>query len=94
LTEVLIGDEYGDQAYRVSVEELSAPESWSKMHPRRIAAPDQSLLLLTPWDSFFTIIVGTSDQLPAALPELFEGFWCSENTTTDWCLEPPLSLAD
>lgn len=92
LAEVLIGDEFGEQVYCVSAEDLSAPGNWSQMQPRRIAAADQSLLLLTPWDSFFTIIVGRSEQLAGALPELFEGFWCSEETTTDWCFEPYIPL--
>jgi hypothetical protein len=93
LAEVLIGDEFGDEAHRVSAEELSGPESWSRAQPRRVVAVDQSLLALTPWDSFFTIIVGTSDLLREALPDMFEGFWCADQTTTDWCFEPLIPLA-
>lgn len=92
LTDVTLGDEFGEDAYPVSVDELEAGESWSKAQPRRIVASDRSLVVLTPWDSFFTIILGSSERLISVLPDLFEGFWCSNETTTDWCFEPYIPL--
>lgn len=92
LADVILGDEFGEHMHAVSLEELETGESWSKAQPRRIVANEQSLLALTPWDSFFTIIASSSERMVDAVPDLFEGFWCSNETTTDWCLEPCIPL--
>lgn len=101
LTHVVIGDEFGDEEYVVSVDELCSPNSWPSSrslplpYPRRIFAQDRSLLVTVHWDSFFTFILGTDDRLQdVEVGSLFEGFWCSETTTISWQTEPLIPLVE
>jgi hypothetical protein len=93
LTDVLAGDEFGDEVRRVSVEELGRRENWNIARRGNIFTEDRTLLITTPWDSFFTVIMGTSDQRLDLFSDVLEGFWCTRETTTDWCLEPTIPLA-
>lgn len=99
LSEFVIADEFGDDERLVGVGALAADgtqRSWQTSpvpRPKRLYAPDRSLLAWVHWDSFFTVIFGTSERLAGVgLGELFEGFWCSPETTVSWLFEPHIAL--
>lgn len=100
LQEVIVGDEFGDEAHKMKVEDLATEQSWSHSIaipvklPRRIYAEDRSLLVAVPWDSFFTFVFGSEDRLSCRIGDLFEGFWCSEETSVSWSEEHRLPLVD
>lgn len=99
LTEVIAGDEFGEDERTVTFDLLREDSAW--MDPeklpaygvRRFIAPDRSLLVWVHWDSFYTAIFGTAQRLQGVrLDDLFEGFWCSEETTTYWLTQPAITL--
>lgn len=99
LNEIIVTDEFGDEELLLPVAALDGDEPWEsrddmpKWGVRRIIAPDRSLLIWVHWDSFYAAIFGTSARLAAARPEdEFEGFRCSQATTTYWLLEDALPL--
>ncbi|MBS2006966.1 MAG: DUF2711 family protein [Cyanobacteria bacterium SZAS TMP-1] len=50
---------------------------------------DRNILMITEWDSFFTLICGSRALLSVVPIEacFLEGFWCTENTKHMWDLE-------
>lgn len=97
--EVIVGDEFGDDERLVSLGELDGDEAWDRRQDllpwgiRRISAPDHSLFVWVHWDSFYTAIFATAERLEGCkLSELFEGFWCSDETTTYWLTQPAIPL--
>ena len=98
-TEIYAGDEFGDDDRLVPVNFLANGKPWKggdelpSFGPRRLYAPDQTLLAWVHWDSFYTVIFGTEASLrDAKLGENFEGFWCSEETQTYWLMQPCIPL--
>lgn len=99
LSEVSVGDEFGDEERLVSLATLRRDQAWDRRPDlsswgiRRIFAPDQSMLVWVHWDSFYTVVFATAERLAGSrLDELFEGFWCSNETTTYWLTQPPIPL--
>lgn len=94
LSEVIVGDEFGEHERLVSLESLQGPTSWDiredllQFGAKRLMAPDHSLLVWVHWDSFYTAIFGTSERIDNShLSESLEGFWCSNETTTYWLMD-------
>lgn len=51
------------------------------------------MLVWVHWDSFYTAVFGTAERLDGSrLGELFEGFWCSNETSTYWLTQPVIPL--
>ena len=96
---IFAGDEFGDEERPVDVEALTGGRPWVGAEDvpaygaRRLYAPDLSLLAWVHWDSFQTVIFGTEGSLAGMrLDDLFEGFWCSEDTVSYWLTQPPIPL--
>lgn len=99
LSEVFVGDEFGDDERLVPVAALRGEQAWdrridlSSWGIRRLFSPDRSILVWVHWDSFYTAVFATAERLKGSrLPELFEGFWCTNATTTYWLTEPAIPL--
>lgn len=99
LEEVIIADEFGEEERQVRLDSLAGEHAWRTRADllqwgiRHIRAPDASLLVWVHWDSFFTAIFGTEERFRGArVSDGFEGFWCSERTTTYWLFEEPVPL--
>jgi hypothetical protein len=99
-TSLIAGDEFGDDERLIDIALLEQDSLWlghpdlPKYGVKRLIAPDRSLLAWVHWDSFYTLLLGTVDTLKNQRPcTSFEGFWCSEGTTTYWLQQPPLPLA-
>ncbi len=94
------GDEFGDDERLIDLDLLEHDSLWlghtdlPNYGVKRLIAPDRSLLAWVHWDSFYTLILGTAETLANQDPmSFFEGFWCSDKTTTYWLQQPPLPLA-
>lgn len=92
--EVIVGDEFGEDEKLIALESLASPAAWEtrqdfpKFGAKRLIAPDHSMLVWVHWDSFYTAVFGTSDRIrESRISEVFEGFWCSNETTTYWLLD-------
>jgi hypothetical protein len=88
---VVVGDEFGDDERLVDINLLDRNELWDGMAElpqygiKRLIAPDHSLLAWVHWDSFYTLILGTTESLhELRIDRSFEGFWCSDETDTYW----------
>jgi hypothetical protein len=99
LTEIVIGDQHGDDEKLISVASLANASAWEtredlvKWGARRLMAPDQSMLVWVHWDSFYTAVFGTEKRLrDLRLSENFEGFWCSDESTTYWLIQDAIPL--
>jgi hypothetical protein len=99
MSEVFVGDEFGDDERLVSLAALRGEQAWDRrtdLSPRgirRIFTPDRSMLIWVHWDSFYTAIFATAERLGGSrLDELFAGFWCSNETTTYWLTQPAIPL--
>ncbi|MXO66337.1 DUF2711 family protein [Altericroceibacterium endophyticum] len=99
LSEVIVGDEFGEDEIVVSLTTLADCSSWEtrddlpKWGARRLIAPDRSLLAWVHWDSFYTAVFGTQERMrDIQIGESFEGFWCSEETTTFWLMEDAVPI--
>lgn len=97
--EVIAGDEFGDEDRKIKVSMLEQSAPWDGADGllgcsiKRLMAPDRSLLAWVHWDSFYTMILGTSQTLrDLKIDRLFEGFWCSDETTTYWLTQPCIPL--
>ncbi len=97
---VVLGDEFGDHDIPKPLDFLRGDAPWAGRPDwppiwgvRRIYAEDRSMLAIVPWDQFFTVIAMTADRAARAGTErLFEGFWCSVDTTAAWLLDSPQRL--
>jgi len=96
-----VGDEFGDDERLVDTSLLEQSELWDGMAelPRfgvkRLIAPDRSLLAWVHWDSFYTLILGTTEVFQdLKISTLFEGFWCSDETESYWLAQPFIPLAE
>lgn len=99
LSDIVVADEFGDDEVLMSVDALGGVVPWEmredlpKWGVRRLMAPDRSLLVWVHWDSFYTAIFGTKERLSGArVPDGFEGFWCSDLTTTYWLKDEAVPL--
>ncbi|WOK38009.1 DUF2711 family protein [Sphingomonas sp. C3-2] len=99
VSEVFVGDEFGDDERLVTLATLGGELAWDRRTDlsswgiRRIYAPDQSILVWVHWDSFYTAVFATAERLDGSrLDELFEGFWCSNETSTYWLTQPAIPL--
>ena len=99
LSDIIVGDEFGDEEKQISLASLSGSEAWytredfPKWGARRLVAPDRSLLVWVHWDSFYTAIFGTAERLGNLRPStVFEGFWCSKKNTSYWFMQDPVPL--
>ena len=99
LDEVFVGDEFGDDERLVSLAALRGEQAWDQRADllpwgiRRIFAPDHSMLMWVHWDSFYTAVFATAERLDGSrLDELFEGFWCSNETITYWLTQSAIPL--
>jgi len=96
---VIAGDEFGDDDRLVDLALLEQQQPWAGMDElsrwgiRRLIAPDRRLLVWVHWDSFYTVIFGGKSIGAAGLCDLFEGFWCSQTTTTYWLTQPCIPLS-
>lgn len=98
--EIVAGGEFdGDDERLVAIAALAGDRPWVGVEDvpaygaRRLFVPDRSLLAWVHWDSFYTLILGTETSLAGVrLNGLFEGFWCSDATTTYWLTQPPIAL--
>jgi hypothetical protein len=94
--QVYFSDEFGDEAQLVRVDDLATDGAWDlpplRFQPRQIFSEDRSLFITVHWDSFFAVIFGTDERLSFRLDDLFEGFWCSDETTIGWSFEPHIPL--
>lgn len=100
LERVTLGDEFGDCEVNVEVAALERDLLWrdAKLLPghdvKRVIAPDRSLLAWVHWDSFYTLFLGEGDAFrKGPVSSSFEGFWCSDETTTYWLSQPAIPLA-
>lgn len=94
LSEIIIGDEFGEDEVLIPLDFLAGPVAWDTRDDlplwgaRRLIAPDHSMLVWVHWDSFYTAIFGTSERIQnSGLADSFEGFWCSNETTTYWLVD-------
>jgi hypothetical protein len=99
LGDIVMGDEFGEQEQVVNVSALDIATSWRTSpslpvtFPRRLFAPDRSLLVSVHWDSFFTIILATDERWAGTrIGDFFEGFWASAETSIGWLFEPAIPL--
>lgn len=94
---IVLGDEFGEHDISQPLDFLKGDAGWIERPDwpqiggvRRLYAEDRSMLAIEPWDQFFTIIAMTAERVgQTAVEELFEGFWCDENTSVAWFLDPP-----
>ncbi len=89
------GDEFGETAIEVALDELTGPEPWDFLSfdirntSRNLFASDRSLLISVEFDSFFTLICGTRERLEKVpLSGIFDGFWCDATTSDLWWMTP------
>lgn len=99
--QLLVGDEFGQDERLVDVSLLERCDLWDGMAElpqygvKRLIALDRSLLVWVHWDSFYTLILGTAKALEGLrIAELFEGFWCSEETQSYWLTQPCIPLVE
>ncbi len=98
-TEIIAGDEFGDDECIVPVIGLDNEEPWITRDDfptfghLRLMAPDHSMLAWVHWDSFYTAIFATKERAASLeLDTTFESFWCAEETKTFWLTQRPLPL--
>jgi hypothetical protein len=98
---VIVGDEFGDDERLIDTSLLEQVELWEGMAAlpihgvKRLIAPNHSLLAWAHWDSFYTLILGTAEVFQGLkIANLFEGFWCSDETECYWLTQPCISLAE
>lgn len=96
---IIVGDEFGDDERSVEISRLERDELWDGMAElpsfgvKRLIAPDRSLLVWIHWDSFYTLILGTAEALhDLKINQIFEGFWCSDETNTYWLTQACIPL--
>jgi hypothetical protein len=96
-----VGDEFGDDERVVNTRLLEQNDLWDGMVDlpqygvKRLIAPDRSLLAWVHWDSFYTLILGKEEALQdLKIANLFEGFWCSEETESYWLTQPCIPLVE
>lgn len=99
LSEIIVGDEFGEEEKQISLASLSDPSAWESRDDfpnwgaRRLIAPDRSLLVWVHWDSFYTAIFGTAERLGnLKVSNELEGFWCSDESTTYWLMQDAIPL--
>lgn len=99
VTEVYVGDEFGEEELLISVAALRGEQPWNDRSDliswaiQRIYPPDHSVLIWVHWDSFYTAVFATAERLNGSnISELLEGFWCTNETTSYWMIEPQISL--
>jgi hypothetical protein len=96
VTRLMQWDDYGEEPSRIDAASLLADSPWFEIpedietYSCRLAAEDRTQLVAVHWDSFFTLICGTSARLRAARPEQrFEGFQVTEGWMHEWWREDP-----
>lgn len=101
LSEVIVGDEFGQDEKLISVASLADVTAFetrsdlSSWGAKRLMAPDRSMLVWVHWDSFYTALFGTSERLRnVRLVEGIEGFWCSDLSTTYWLMQDAIPLLE
>ncbi|MCU0891494.1 MAG: DUF2711 family protein [Sandarakinorhabdus sp.] len=100
LQSIIVGDEFGDDERLIPISLLEGDALWGDMTElpiygiKRLIAPDRSLFAWVHWDSFYTLILGTAEAFREfEISQLFEGFWCSDETNTYWLTQPCIPLA-
>ena len=98
---LIVGDEFGDDERLVDTSRLERVDLWDgmaglpKYGVKRLIAPDRSLLAWVHWDSFYTLILGKAEVFQELeIAELFEGFWCSDETASYWLTQPCIPLVE
>jgi len=88
--ELIVSDDFNHHIVSRLRTELDTENPWVLSDAlgfrfNKIYPSDQSFLVLVPWDNFYTTICGRRSTLVAAkVEELFDGFWCDANTSSDW----------
>lgn len=88
--EIVISDEFITSTRVVSPATLRTAAPWEqaglvKFTIKKFYPTDHSFLIATPFDTIYTAICGNRDALESAgVEDLFEGFWCSSQTTYAW----------
>ncbi|MBS1997341.1 MAG: hypothetical protein JSS86_13565 [Cyanobacteria bacterium SZAS LIN-2] len=88
--EIVISDEFITDTRVVPLAALRTAAPWDqiglvKFPIKKFYPLDHSFLVATPFDTVYTAICGKRDQLESArVEDLFEGFWCNEQTTGLW----------
>jgi hypothetical protein len=80
---LIMGDDVRDDLWERSPVDLKSDDSW-EFHWRRMWSPDQSILVTTHWDSFFTLICLDADRARSIDLGAFEGFWAQATTKHSW----------
>lgn len=98
---LIVGDEFGDDERLVDTSLLGRSDLWDGMAGlpqygvKRLIAPDRSLLAWVHWDSFYTLILGKAEALQdLKIANLFEGFWCSDETESYWLTQRCIPLVE
>lgn len=98
---VIVGNGFDDDERLVPTSVLEKRDLWDgrpelpQYGVSRLIAPDRSLFAWVHWDSFYTLILGTTEAFrDGKVSRLFEGFWCSEKTNTYWLNQPPIPLVE
>jgi len=90
---VSISDEFNRTVVSIELLKLKTEVPWALSDQidfrfNKLFPTDHSFLLIVPWDNFYTLICGNRRELEAAnVSALFDGFWCDENTRSDWWLK-------
>lgn len=88
--QVILSDEFNENCVEWNFSNSNLFETWSRVEANglslnKIYTKENSILMIVPYDDFYTAICGDHDLLFAAgVEDLFEGFWCDETTRPQW----------
>lgn len=82
-TRVFAGDDNTEEVRPWPVEDVGKPWQW---WPKRLWSPEQTILAVVDWDSFFTLICLSDSVARTIEMPPFEGFWSDATTGHDWWL--------
>jgi hypothetical protein len=99
-TQVVMRDEFGSVEQTISLQyakecglepAAGSPEPYC---PHSVSTEDEALYIGVEFDRFFALIFERDDRVQReAVESLFEGFWCTEETTLSWEWQSPQSIS-
>ena len=84
-----VGDEFGTERKLYRIDDLKDNDSGPTAGHTNLFTPDKALLLTTHWDSHFSFMCSSIQNLTKVLDaNRFEGFFCDPSTEVYWSVRP------
>jgi len=83
---VWVGDDFGTERKLYWIEDLKGQEAGPTRDHHNVFTPDQSILWTTHWDSHFSFLCSSRNNLSNI--QALEGFFCTPQTEVYWSVRP------